>query len=303
MDIFSLYTSPLLLSSSSYVTHKMLQTKPSRFFSLFFLFLYVPLFSSLYRLMVTNKHRKKAGKLNTKSTHTHTTRLSPRTSACCIYSTFASFSSISFFFFYSNKLTIKTHMERDTLRPPPPSHYSHPSHHKVPPFPLFLTTHLVPCLHPRRINKHTQISSKFKQEKGEKTRSARLRQRQAPSQSLTTTQAQHQVEGGLLLDVVVRESAPVLQLLPREDEALLVGRDALLVLNLLLHVLDRVARLHVQRDGLALLVDWCEGRARGREDHKSFCFTRPFFTQPDLSAHTPHPRTPTRAHKHVPSAS
>jgi len=64
------------------------------------------------------------------------------------------------------------------------------------------------------------------------------------------------VEGGLLLDVVVRERAPVLQLLPREDEALLIGRDALLVLDLLLHVLDRVARLHVQRDGLALFVEW-----------------------------------------------
>ena len=64
------------------------------------------------------------------------------------------------------------------------------------------------------------------------------------------------MEGGLLLDVVVRERAPVLQLLPREDEALLIGRDALLVLDLLLHVLDRVARLHVQRDGLALFVEW-----------------------------------------------
>ena len=55
----------------------------------------------------------------------------------------------------------------------------------------------------------------------------------------------------LLLDVVVRERAAVLELLAREDEALLVGRDALLVLDLLLHVLDRVRRLDVQRDGLA----------------------------------------------------
>jgi hypothetical protein len=54
-------------------------------------------------------------------------------------------------------------------------------------------------------------------------------------------QAEHQVQRGLLLDVVVGERAPVLQLLAREDEALLVGRDALLVLNLLFHVLDGVA--------------------------------------------------------------
>ena len=44
-------------------------------------------------------------------------------------------------------------------------------------------------------------------------------------------QAQHQVQGGLLLDVVVAQRAPVLQLLARKDEALLVGRDALLVLD------------------------------------------------------------------------
>ena len=55
--------------------------------------------------------------------------------------------------------------------------------------------------------------------------------------SLPATQAQHQVQGGLLLDVVVRQGAPVLQLLTSEDEALLVRRDALLVLDLLLHIL------------------------------------------------------------------
>merc|ERR1719198_195434 len=42
-------------------------------------------------------------------------------------------------------------------------------------------------------------------------------------------QAEHQVEGRLLLDVVVREGAAVLELLAGEDQALLVGRDALLV--------------------------------------------------------------------------
>jgi hypothetical protein len=41
------------------------------------------------------------------------------------------------------------------------------------------------------------------------------------------------VESGLLLDVVVRQSAAVLKLLAREDQALLVRRNALLVLDLL----------------------------------------------------------------------
>jgi len=64
-------------------------------------------------------------------------------------------------------------------------------------------------------------------------------------------EAQHQVEGRLLLDVVVRQGAAVLELLAREDQALLVRRDALLVLDLRLDVVDGVAALHLQRDGLA----------------------------------------------------
>merc|ERR1719488_451373 len=67
----------------------------------------------------------------------------------------------------------------------------------------------------------------------------------------TTAQAEHQVEGRLLLDVVVGQRAAVLQLLAGKDQALLVGGDALLVLDLGLDVVDRVRRLHLERDGLA----------------------------------------------------
>ena len=59
------------------------------------------------------------------------------------------------------------------------------------------------------------------------------------------------MEGRLLLNVVVRKGAAVLELLTREDEALLVGRDALLVLDLGLHVVDRVAGLNLEGDSLA----------------------------------------------------
>jgi hypothetical protein len=45
----------------------------------------------------------------------------------------------------------------------------------------------------------------------------------------TTTEAEHEVEGGLLLDVVVRKGATVLKLLACEDQALLVRGDTLLV--------------------------------------------------------------------------
>ena len=66
----------------------------------------------------------------------------------------------------------------------------------------------------------------------------------------TTTQAQHQVERGLLLDVVVGERAAVFELLPGEDQTLLIRRDALLVLDLGLHIVDGVRGLHFQSDGL-----------------------------------------------------
>jgi hypothetical protein len=66
-----------------------------------------------------------------------------------------------------------------------------------------------------------------------------------------TAQAQDEVERGLFLDVVVRQGAAVFQLLSCEDQALLIGRDALLVLNLHLDIFDRVRGLDLEGDGLA----------------------------------------------------
>ena len=60
------------------------------------------------------------------------------------------------------------------------------------------------------------------------------------SVSETTTQAEHQMESRLFLNVVVRESTTVLELLAGEDEALLIGRNAFLVLNLCLDVVNGV---------------------------------------------------------------
>lgn len=53
-----------------------------------------------------------------------------------------------------------------------------------------------------------------------------------------------------LLDVVVAQGAAILKLLTSEDETLLVGGDALLVLDLGLDVVDGVARLDVEGNGL-----------------------------------------------------
>lgn len=41
----------------------------------------------------------------------------------------------------------------------------------------------------------------------------------------TTTKAEHQVQGGFLLDVVVGQSATIFQLLASEDQPLLIRRN------------------------------------------------------------------------------
>ena len=67
----------------------------------------------------------------------------------------------------------------------------------------------------------------------------------------TTTQTEDQVKSRLLLDVVVGEGAAVFELLASEDQALLVGRDTFLVLDLGLDIVDGVRRLHLEGDSLA----------------------------------------------------
>lgn len=66
----------------------------------------------------------------------------------------------------------------------------------------------------------------------------------------------HAAPSTYILDVVVRQRTLVLQRLAVEEiarhpEALLVGRDTLLVLDLALHAIDPVGRLRFQGDGLA----------------------------------------------------
>jgi len=66
-----------------------------------------------------------------------------------------------------------------------------------------------------------------------------------------STKTENQMEGALLLDVVVGEGASVLELLAGEDKTLLVRGNSLLVLDLGLDVFNRIAGLNLQGDGLA----------------------------------------------------
>ena len=60
-----------------------------------------------------------------------------------------------------------------------------------------------------------------------------------------------ELKGRLVWDVVVRESVGILKLLPGEGQALLVGRDTLLVLNLGLDIANGVGGLDLEDNGLA----------------------------------------------------
>ncbi|KAI5615597.1 hypothetical protein C0J50_0278 [Silurus asotus] len=66
-----------------------------------------------------------------------------------------------------------------------------------------------------------------------------------------TPKTQHQVECGLLLDVVVRQGATIFQLLASEDQPLLIWGNAFFVLDFGLDVLNGVTWLNLQGDGLA----------------------------------------------------
>lgn len=58
-----------------------------------------------------------------------------------------------------------------------------------------------------------------------------------------TTETENQVKSRFLLDVVVRERTTVFKLFSRKNQALLIRRNAFLVLNLGLDIIDGIAGL------------------------------------------------------------
>ena len=68
---------------------------------------------------------------------------------------------------------------------------------------------------------------------------------------VSTENTRTKMKSRLLLNVVIRKSATVLELLAGEDQALLVGRDTLLVLNLRLDIVNRVGGLDLERNRLS----------------------------------------------------
>ena len=68
------------------------------------------------------------------------------------------------------------------------------------------------------------------------------------------------MQSGFLLDVIVGEGTSILELLSGENQTLLIGRNAFLILDLRLDIIDSVARLNLKSDGLS---------SEGLDDYKS----------------------------------
>merc|ERR1712232_1503409 len=65
------------------------------------------------------------------------------------------------------------------------------------------------------------------------------------------SEAQHQMQCALLLNVVIRQRATIFKLLACKNQPLLIWWNAFLVLNLSLDIVNGVTCLHIQSDGLA----------------------------------------------------
>ena len=65
----------------------------------------------------------------------------------------------------------------------------------------------------------------------------------------TTAKSEDEMEGRLLLNVIVGKGSSILELLTSEDKTLLIGWDSLLVLDLGLDVVNGVRWLNLECDG------------------------------------------------------
>jgi len=72
--------------------------------------------------------------------------------------------------------------------------------------------------------------------------------------AVSTTKTKDQVKSGFLLDVIIRKSATIFQLLSSEDKTLLIRWNSFLVLDLGFDVVNGVGWFDVQCDGLS-----CQG--------------------------------------------
>ena len=71
------------------------------------------------------------------------------------------------------------------------------------------------------------------------------------SSHTTTSKSEDEMESGFLLNIVIRKSSAILELLTGEDKSLLIWRDTFFILNLSLDIFNGVSRLDVKSDCLS----------------------------------------------------
>jgi len=67
----------------------------------------------------------------------------------------------------------------------------------------------------------------------------------------TPSEAEHKMQSGFFLNVVVRECTTIFKLLASKDQTLLVWGNALFILNFGLDIFNSIGRLNFQGDGFA----------------------------------------------------
>jgi len=69
--------------------------------------------------------------------------------------------------------------------------------------------------------------------------------------AFVTSKPEDHVDCAFLCNVVIGETAIVLKLLACKDKSLLIGWNSLLVLDLLLHLVDRASKLQIKSDSFS----------------------------------------------------
>merc|ERR1711970_536427 len=87
----------------------------------------------------------------------------------------------------------------------------------------------------------------------------------------TSSQPEHKMKGRLFLDIVVRQSSSIFQLFSSKDQSLLIWRDTFLILDLCLHVLNGITRLHLQGDCLTSQGLHKDLHTSSQSEHKMKC--------------------------------
>ncbi|KAJ0443269.1 hypothetical protein HanIR_Chr16g0818901 [Helianthus annuus] len=88
-----------------------------------------------------------------------------------------------------------------------------------------------------------------------RVRTFNLQSNRLPRQRLhkylhTTPQPQHKMQSRFLLNIVISQRTPILELLASENQPLLVRWNPLLILNLRLHIVNRIRTLDLQSNRL-----------------------------------------------------